>query len=46
MRNGWVRRAGPDYLWGEIDVDEFDNPANGDLQLGEGCIAVCLEAPL
>jgi cell division cycle 14 len=35
MERGWVRCAGPDFLWGEIDVDEYrhyDDPANGDLQ--------------
>ena len=31
---GWVRYAGTDYLWGEVDVDEYqhyDSPANGNL---------------
>jgi cell division cycle 14 len=35
MKHGWVRYSGSDYMWGEIDVDEYrhyDNPANGDLQ--------------
>ena len=33
MQRGWVCYAGSDYMWGEIDVDEYrhyDNPANGD----------------
>jgi hypothetical protein len=35
MTHGWVRFAGSDCMWGEIDVDEYrhyDDPANGDLQ--------------
>jgi hypothetical protein len=35
VQHGWVRFAGPDFLWGDIDVDEYrhyDDPANGDLQ--------------
>jgi cell division cycle 14 len=35
MERGWVRFAGSDFMWGEIDVDEhrhYDDPANGDLQ--------------
>ncbi len=34
MQQGLVLFAGSDYMWGEIDVDEFryDEPANRDLQ--------------
>ena len=35
MQRGWVRFGGSNFLWGEIDVEEYshyDNPANGDLQ--------------
>ena len=31
---GWIRHGGSDYLWGDIDVDEYrhyDSPANGNL---------------
>ena len=35
VQRGWVRFASSGYMWGEIDIDEYEhnsNPANGDLQ--------------
>ena len=35
VTHGWVRFAASCYMWGDIDIDEYEhhsNPANGDLQ--------------
>ena len=35
VQHGWVRFAASGYMWGSIDIDEYEhysNPANGDLQ--------------
>ena len=35
IQQGWVRFARKGYMWGQIDIDEFEhyaNPSNGDLQ--------------
>ena len=49
MLHGWVRYGGSDFMWGEIDVDEYrhyGSPANGDLQAVVPGKLVALKGPV
>ncbi len=49
VQHGWVRYAGSDPMWGDIDADEYrhyDNPANGDLQEVVPGKVVALKGPV